>query len=316
MLNASIIIATYNRSASLLETLDSLLKQEMAEGSTYELIVADNNSSDNTKNAVHSYMSKFAGKLIYIFEPRQGKAYALNHAIANAKGEVIIFTDDDVILDPLWLKNLLDCFNKFNCDAIGGRILPHFTDQTPLWVRKNADLLKGPLGFYDFGTETKLFEKPMYEFFGANFGFKRRVFDDCGLFRTDVGIGKSIQGEDTEFVKRVQKSGKVLYYCGSALIHHKILKKITLLYIAQWNMALGRYRVIVDDQGKIDPSHVYYFGIPRYLIGQMICNTFQSVLYMANKAKFLEEWIALSQNWGKTFEIRSIYKKTKVKIAN
>jgi len=305
-IDITIIIATYNRSACLIETLDSVLSQEFPVGVNYELIVVDNNSTDNTKLSVLSYESKFQGKLIYLFEPRQGKAFALNRAIAKSQGNIIVFTDDDVLVTHTWIKNIWECFNKNDCDGIGGKILPLFLPNTPQWIINNADLLNGPLVLFDFGTETKLYTKPMYEFFGANFAFKRKVFDDCGYFRTDIGMGKAIQGEDTEFVRRVHQSGKILYYCGSAVVNHKTLKRITLKYIAKWNIALGRYRVIIDDQRKIDPSLVLWQGIPRYLFKVLLNNLIQTIINIFNRRKFLEALITLSQNWGKAMEIRSI----------
>ena len=105
----SIIIATYNRRSHLILTLESLLKQQTDASFEYEVIVVDNNSNDATKTAVESEFSKWNGRLKYFLEPNKGKSYAMNKGINESKGQIIAFTDDDVIVDPRWLLNIVKC---------------------------------------------------------------------------------------------------------------------------------------------------------------------------------------------------------------
>jgi len=308
MKTISIIIATYNRSIDLTLCLDDIFKQKQDGNFTFEIIVADNNSTDNTKDVVLSFEKKYPGQVQYIFERKQGKCNALNAAIAIAKADIIAFTDDDVRVDQQWLISLAACFQAQHCDGVGGRILPVYPPQTPGWIKENISLLSGPIVFYDHGTGTKEYQKPAYEFLGANFAFKRQVFEDCGLFRTDIGPGKGTFGDDTEFVGRAFRSGKKLFYCGEALVWHPVdIKRTTLKYIAQWNIGLGRYRVIVDEQGVIKPSLVYWFGIPRYLIAQILKNMINVAISIFNKKEFLKAWVQLFVNIGKAMQIREIY---------
>jgi len=308
MLSISVIIATYNRGKELRLCLDDIFKQKMDGHFSFDIIVADNNSDDDTKETVNSFEKKYPGRIRYIFEAKQGKCNALNTGIRACQAEIIAFTDDDVRVDEQWLISLTACFQTYQCDGVGGRILPVYPPQTPEWIKDNVSQLSGPIVFYDYGTGTKLYQKPAYEFLGANYAFKRQVFEECGMFRTDIGPGKGTFGDDTEFVGRALKTGKKLYYCGEALVWHPVdIKRTTLKYIAQWNIALGRYRVIVDDQRQINPNLVYWFGYPRYLIGRILRDIIAAGASLFNKKKFIISWVELSRNLGKAMQTRDIY---------
>jgi glycosyltransferase involved in cell wall biosynthesis len=304
----SVVIATRDRSGMLPRVFKSLLDQKLDKDLEFEVLLADNNSTDPTRQVVESFMPQFKNRLCYLLEPQQGKSFAVNRAIRESKGDILVFTDDDVVADPLWLQNIVDCFRQYDCDGLGGRILAEYTPRTPDWVRDNADILAGPIVFYDLGKENKPYTKPMYEFLGANFAFKRTLFEQLGYFKTNIGPGQGTLGEDTELVNRFLKGGKKLYYCGKALVWHPVEdSRSSLKYIGAWNVGLGRYRFITDEQGKIDPSLVYYFGMPRYLLFKMFSDALKLMVNVFNKRKFLVLWIDLHRNGGKLTEIRKVY---------
>ncbi len=106
----SVIICTYNRCESLARTLKSFTKISVPEGSLWELVLVDNNSKDKTKLFVEEFKKNYRLNIEYIFEEKPGKSHALNHGIKQAKGEIIAFTDDDVIVDRDWLLNIQKAF--------------------------------------------------------------------------------------------------------------------------------------------------------------------------------------------------------------
>ena len=304
----TVIIATYNRCHLLPGVLKSLLDQKMNDTFDYEILLVDNASNDQTRQAVDSFLPLFKNRLRYIFEPKHGKAIAVNRAITESRGDILIFTDDDVVVDGYWLINIAECFRQYGCDGLGGRILADYPRHTPAWIRDNADILAGPIVLYDYGEEIKPYAKPMYEFLGANYAFKKLLFTECGYLRTEIGPGAGTLGEDTELVNRFVKAGKKLYYCGKAVVWHPVENsRMNLQYIGKWNAGLGRYRFIADEQKKIDLSLVYWSGIPRYLILKMIRNLVRAAVHIFNKREFLLAWIDLCRNWGKAAEIRKIY---------
>jgi len=306
MIDFSVIISTYNRYKSLKDTLDSLLAQESNGDFDYEILVVDNNSKDKTKELVQSYVQKFNGRLRYLFEPRQGQSLALNLAIKKVKGEIIAFTDDDVILDKAWLLNLLQCFQKYACDGVGGRVLPLYGKNTPKWFKDNKNLLGGPIVYHDYGEATKLNDSLIMEpFVGANMAFRRKCFNEFGLFNTKLGPGTGSLGGDTEFFNRLTNAKK-LYYCGEALVWHPVDKeRANLKYIARWCIAEGRYLATVEYK-KVSNKAIYYWRIPRYLIRDVAEDFIFLLTYLLfNKRKFLKQWKTLFYTVGRIVEYKN-----------
>ena len=139
MINVSVVICTYNRAQSLLNTLKSLERQNVHNGLTYEVIVVDNNSKDQTKNAVHEFTTENKLSTRYLFEKRQGISYARNSGIRNAKGEIIACLDDDVIVDTNWLEAIWQCFQETKADAVGGRIARKWYSEKPEWYSESPN---------------------------------------------------------------------------------------------------------------------------------------------------------------------------------
>ncbi len=299
----SVIIATYNRAPRLQKALESIMCQQA--GVVFEILVIDNHSTDHTKSVVAEF-AKTSDLVHYVFEPQKGKCFALNTGIGRAKGDIIVFTDDDIVATPTWLNACLRCFETTDCDGVGGRILPQYPNSTPRWLVDNIQLLAGPIIIYDYGKETKKYQKPMYEFLGANFAFRKHVFGKIGLFNTSIGPGTPSMGDDTEFVSRALKAGLTLYYCGEAVVWHPIEpNRMNLKYLAWWYMTLGRYRVISDPEAVLADIK-YIFNCPLYLIRLIALQILGIVRYAFNQRKFLENWMQLFINCGRAAEIRQI----------
>src|ERR1700675_1618753 len=121
----SIIVPTYNRANSLGLTLESLINQSYKKHN-YEIIVVDNNSTDDTRKLIEEWQKKsVAPPIKYLFEPRQGVHYARNAAFKHAKGEILYYTDDDMIADADLLKEIVKPFGYNSKTAsVTGRVLP------------------------------------------------------------------------------------------------------------------------------------------------------------------------------------------------
>ena len=143
--------------------------------------------------------------------------------------------------------------------------MPTFPAETPAWVRDNPVQMAGVVVLLDYGQGVMPFAESMNRFIGANFAFKREVFESCGVFRTDLGPGQGTVGEDTEFSYRVIRKNKNLYYCGQAVVWHPVdLKRLALKNIVNWHMALGRFNARCDiEEGK---QYAAFAGVPQYLI--------------------------------------------------
>src|SRR5262249_35696322 len=99
----SVIIPTYNRSEILRRALESLQTVEVPSDLKWELIIADNNSTDDTRSCIQEFEKPGRLPIRYVFEKKQGANFARNAGIQVAKGKTLLFTDDDVTFDPRWL---------------------------------------------------------------------------------------------------------------------------------------------------------------------------------------------------------------------
>src|SRR5688500_20402988 len=128
----SVIIATYNRADELVKTRESFKGLEST--GPWQVIIVDNNSTDNTRDVVTERIASFPVPLHYLMEKEQGRSAALNAGIRAAQGEILAITDDDVRVDPHWLSNSERALRELNCHYVGGKALPIWSGKRPEWL--------------------------------------------------------------------------------------------------------------------------------------------------------------------------------------
>jgi glycosyltransferase involved in cell wall biosynthesis len=153
----SVCLCTYNRSESLRRTLDSLVSQKNIDLDTIKVLVIDNNCTDGTVELVGAFRERLP--IRRVTENRQGLAHARNRAVAEFRGDFLLFTDDDVRLSPGWLAAYQDAIRRFpEAEYFGGRILPDWGQAKPQWIgEKPLPLIDGVLVWFDRGVETRPF---------------------------------------------------------------------------------------------------------------------------------------------------------------
>jgi glycosyltransferase involved in cell wall biosynthesis len=262
-LDASVIVCTYNRAASLARTLECLERQQLRHGMRWEVIVVDNNSGDGTRTAVESRARAWPA-LRYRFEPQQGLSHARNHGIAAARGSVVLFTDDDVCPEPDWVQRILDGMAAHGCDACGGYIAPLWEATPPAWL---TERFHGFLAVRANRSDTYPILADDEPPFGANMAFRREVFERVGLF--DVARGRKgetlASGEDGElFARLLAGRGKVMFL-GDARVHHRVESfRLTKRYLRRWRFQTSRN--LAESRGI--PGARCILGIPLYLFSQ------------------------------------------------
>jgi len=267
-MKATVILCTYNRCESLRIALETLAGQIVPEDCPWEVLVVDNNSADRTRAVAEEFCSRYPERFRYIFEPRQGKSFALNSGIEAAAGEILAFVDDDVTVEPEWLVNIVAAFDDRRYDGVGGRIVPVWTCARPRWLRMDGPYtLHGVLVAFEFGDERReLTVGP----FGANMAFRREVFQKLGGFRVDLGptVGSEIRGEDSEFCKRVMSAGSRIVYEPKAIVNHPVpASRATKRYFETWFFDHGR--AVVRECG-LPREPKCWFGVPRYMLRKLV----------------------------------------------
>jgi len=215
-LTISVVIPTHNRASSLEETLRDLAGQTTHQQFTYEVIVADNNSTDQTQSVVEQLSRDYPVPLTYLFEGKQGRPCALNTGIRQAAGEIIAMTDDDTRLSSTWLSTIYHTFQRYQADGVGGPTTPLWIGSRPHWL---SDRLLRQLGIMDHGPSTFRVTDPQASFIGPNCAFRKSLFATLGGFDEDRKIGSS---EDTEWFLRVFHAGHTLIYQPAMAIQHKV----------------------------------------------------------------------------------------------
>jgi glycosyltransferase involved in cell wall biosynthesis len=264
-IDASVIVCTYNRSASLKRTLRSLQAQVVGDGVDWEVLIVDNNSKDDTRSVVEGFGATFS-RLRYCYEPTQGLSFARNHGLAQASGNILLFTDDDVTPEPDWLRRILDGMARSGCDACGGYIAPLWESPPPAWL---TDRFHGFLAIKAERTDTYEIVDGLPLPFGANMAFRREVFARFGVFDVTRGRRGDIlaSGEDGELFARILAGGCKVMYFGNAQVHHAVEGfRLTKRYFRRWRYQTSRNLA----QSRGFPGNRRVHGVPLYLYPQLL----------------------------------------------
>lgn len=218
----SIITCTYNREKYLGQTLRSVCEQDFP-AADCEIIVVDNNSTDNTATICEQYRMKYPDINFHYFkEYSQGFSFALNRAIQEAKGEYIVFVDDDETINPNHLE-LLDRYLKEYPQAqlIASPVIPIYEKGEPKWMSHFTKRLIG--GYFYQGNKVKVLDASHYPGTGHTV-IKKELYAKYGNYNTELGRkGTSLIGaEDKDMFNRLKNNGISAYYFPDIPIYHHI----------------------------------------------------------------------------------------------
>lgn len=251
---ATILIAAVADKPSLRGVLEIVRRQADVAGAEVLLVV--NGPPSGLMAESREALELLCDRLL--FEPRQGKSFALNHGLAAARGEVIVFTDDDTRPQPGWLPAILEVLTDPERDAdlvgVGGPVIPIFEPEVPDWFRQIVESRPshylGPR--HDYGSEPS--EYPIGRSpvggvpLGANFAVRREAVD--GLrYPTELGpspITRLRGGEDTVLERQLLARGGRLRYEPRAVVHHPVsAQRASLEFALEACRAHGRESIFV-----------------------------------------------------------------------
>jgi len=249
----TLAICTKDRPEELRKTLETL--REVRCSAAWELLVVDNGQGGaGLGGAWTGPAFRPACEIRCIREPRPGVSHARNRALAEARGDLLVFVDDDVDCTPGFLEEHYRALSDPAVHATGGRIVPRLPPGSPDWLVDGLGReIGGPTARYDFGDrEQEILERARVRPglslpFTCNCGVRRGLALKAGGFRTDLGWtadGRRIGGEDTELFSRMRNlGGRMLYLPGATVVHRIREERVTPSYFRQWNVAYGRASV-------------------------------------------------------------------------
>jgi glycosyltransferase involved in cell wall biosynthesis len=281
-LDASVLIATYNRSRLLDETLSCLATMPVSPNLTWEVIVIDNNSTDDTRATVQRHEQTFPVALRYLSERQQGRSSALNAGIALARGHVLAFTDDDVRVQAGWLDAACGALRAGSptADYAGGPVRPIWEVPPPEWLDLTRGDLWGTIAIQDHGPQVVSYEEARKVPLGANMAVRAEVFDAVGGFRPDLGRtgGRLVLGQEVpEWLMRARRAGCSGVYVPAMEVHHHIpASRLTRRYFRRWWFGKGVSRAALDRMQPTTELGIdlrttpHILGVPRFMFGNLL----------------------------------------------
>jgi glycosyltransferase involved in cell wall biosynthesis len=243
-MKVSVAICTWNRSRLLRQTLSSLLKLEMPNTLDWELIVVDNGSTDDTAAVIREFAEKLP--IQYLHEPVPGHSRCRNRAIEVAEGDLLLWTDDDVIVSRNWLADYARAALEYpQASFFGSQIIPQFEDPIPAWLNETWPKCQPAFAAKDLGEPTRYLNPGQYPF-GANFAIRGPVQRQY-LF--DVHLGRSGQGmlgdDETNVLQRLTAAGHQGVWLSGAVVYHVIPpERATADYLSRYFVGQGTANVM------------------------------------------------------------------------
>jgi len=209
-MNASILLVTRNRAEDLRLTLEAMKRVQVPAGTTAELLVLDNGSTDNTAEVVKSHVP---GELVvrYILESRTGKSNGLNRGLVESKGDVILFTDDDVRPPENWITGMSEPILKGQADVVAGgvKLAPHLDRP---WMTSTHRSWLAATEWIDTEAPNSLV--------GANMAISRKVLEKVPAFDPELGGGGLGFCEDGLFAAQLLAAGYRFAKCLDVCVEH------------------------------------------------------------------------------------------------
>jgi glycosyltransferase involved in cell wall biosynthesis len=217
----TVAICTWNRSALLRATLERMTQLVTPPSVSWELLVVDNNSTDDTRAVVADFDGRLPVR--YLFEPVPGKSNACNRAASEAQGEYILWTDDDVLVAPDWIEAYCRAFARWPDAAVfGGRILPWFAGTPPAWLVRGFHLVEHAFAALDLGPEPLPLGGDRLPF-GANMAIRAKE-QRVHRYNPSLGPrpGSGLRGEEITLVREMLEAGASGWWVPEARVEHYI----------------------------------------------------------------------------------------------
>lgn len=266
--DVTVAICTWNRCEGLRITLEQFCHVRIPEGIRWELLVVNNNCSDSTDLVVASFQQRLPVRLLH--EPRPGQSFARNLALCEARGEYLMWTDDDVIADPGWMEALLAPLKQQGALWSFGRSEPEWPGKVPSWY---SDRFRGYFAVLDYGPTPFRVTDYLQHFYGLNFAGTVEAHRTLGGFRTDFGLKGDVGGvgEDIDLFERAFAADMPIVYTPDALVRHMIAEQRTGKAYhrrRQWVASEVHYRILPE----LFPRSPWVLGLPRFFYGHVVAD--------------------------------------------
>ena len=237
----SVIFCTYNREKYIYNAMKSIAEQDFS-SQDYEIVLVNNNSTDSTESICNQFQKDYPHIVFrYFLETNQGLSYARNRGVAESRGEILVFVDDDATAFDHYLSSIDILFKEHpSVRACGGPIQPVYEVTKPKWLSHYTEQLIG--GALYEGDSVKPFRNGRYPG-GGNSAFRKEIFDIYGLFNVELGRkGTGLIGaEEKDLYDRLTRGKEQFFYLPQMGIYHYIPeKKLTEAHFRELTYSIGK----------------------------------------------------------------------------
>ena len=299
-MDATVAICTWNRADLLARTLECMQQLDVGPALRWELLIVNNRCTDSTEETIARFRDRLP--IRRIFEDQQGQSFARNTAARQALGDLVVWTDDDVLVDRHWLSRLVAAAHAYpQMSFFGGPIEPWFETEPPAWLTKGWDHVKGAYAIRDLGDELLEFDRKRLPY-GANYAVRRDVQRE---FLYDVRLGRvgtgDIRGEETDLLTKLVARGHRGLWIPDARVKHFIPRdRLTLDYVQRFFHGIGQ-STFIRTHGDESRLKVSLWQRPRTLARALNAElTFRTRKTLAGNR--VDRWVASlvrsSRLWG------------------
>ena len=272
----SVVVCTYNREKYIYNVLQSIAENDYPKDG-YEIVLVNNNCTDNTEAECTRFCNDYPDLAFKIVnEPNQGLSHARNCGIREANGDIIVYVDDDALVNKEYLRTYADFFATHpNIDAAGGPVIPKYETEEPSWMSHYTKMLL--TGYKYNGKQVKEFAPNDYPG-GGNAAYRASIFEKVGLFNEELGRkGDNLTAsEEKDIFDKMRTQGMRIYYLPNAILYHLIPE-----------------RKLTDD----------YFNLVSYGIGQSERYRTKSI----SKSKYRKRLFQEAVKWGGTIALFLVF---------
>lgn len=303
----TVIFSSFNGEQTVAKTLEAFCEVISPVGG-WKLISVDNGSTDRTAAIMQSFSQRLPLQILSV--PTKGKNIALNAALAHVEGDLIVFTDDDVVPDPQWLCALQNCAHAHpDYGLFGGAIVPHWPHPPPTWILNNLDI-----GMLYAATLPTLSDGEVTNdlVWGGNMAVRRAIFDDGIRYDSSVGPDGTkhyMMGSEAELIRKLTNLGVKGWFCPSARVKHIIrADQLSKRWILQRYFRHGRSIYLID-QASRQPGN-FIFNVDRWLYRELVITLLKAgyFLILGRRAAWFKALTANYHIRGQIFQSKQMHR--------
>jgi glycosyltransferase involved in cell wall biosynthesis len=293
----TVAICTWNRCGLLKRALEQMLELTIPPGVEWELLVVNNNCTDATDDVIASFDGRLP--LRRLFEPQQGQSHARNLAVEESRGDYILWTDDDVLVDKQWVAGYASAIGRWRGAAVfGGPIEPYFAGSPPGWLERTLSQIPSAYAIRDLGLKPVPLARDRLPT-GANYAVRTSVQANF-LYDPKLGLcgNNQLRGEEMAVLEAIFDAGEHGWWVPGARVRHYITEeRQTTRYLRGYFSGIGEYygRHMSPNGERL------VFGRPRWLWRQAVQ---AEMKYRLNRVLrrpevWIEDLVAASGFWGR-----------------